>query len=204
MHTVNSAVAWVPEANAPVGAGGRVRIGVHDKVSVEATGQGVPSTFAMGGLGVRDTPYDPKEKKIRAAFDLDTSVAAGVGGQRCSASGGQEICAPPIAMERPAGGGWFGAGVAGHFYFFSLFARARVQVTAAEQIAPTFWWRVSGGFQFDILKRAYIYLSTSAFGYVRGQEHNQSWMPVEGGVGIRFGPGSKQKRRRASPPPSTK
>lgn len=170
----------------PTVAGGpAISYGVRDWVAVEGGGNVSLGRWGMGWAGLRLTHAPRRYAKNYLAIDGEASGGAGWGGSLCG-NGEADGCADGLrAGQRVAGGGLLGGGVAGHFSFFSVYARARGQLTAATAVPMTMWGSWGGGMQFRIARTVDLYAQAGMFGYRNERDHFRG-MLTEAGVAIRI------------------
>lgn len=161
---VGGAAAAATMTDVPRYGGPMLTYGLRDWVSVEGGADFGDDFWRTGWGGARFT-FDPRPAaKYRFAGDLESALGFGWGGAFC----GDDDCEGDDGLspyERKAGGGLLGTGVAGHFSFFAVFARARAQLTKADNVPPTLWGTIGGGIQFRIADRVDLYNQYSFAGY---------------------------------------
>lgn len=178
-------------APAPMMGGPMVAYGVRDAWAVEG-GADLSESWRMGWAGVRYTHAPRRYSKHHLALDINAAGGGGVGGE---VRGNGEDGDGRSAFDRVAGGGLVGVGVAGHFSFFSLFARGRGQVSTATGAPVTGWWTAGGGVQFRIVETLDVYAQSGPSGYVNRVEN--AWgVFTEFGVAVRIPTYGPFRRRR--------
>ncbi len=169
-------------APAPSFGGPMLAYGLSDAWAIEAGGD-FSDAWRMGWGGARYTWAPRRHAKHYLAVDAQAALGAGAGGELWGNDG--EESDGRRAFERFAGGGLLGAGVAGHFSFFSVFGRARAQVTKATNIPTTGWWTVGGGIQFRIARTVDLYAQSGPSGYRNSID--DAWGTfTEAGVAVRI------------------
>ncbi|MFO0627930.1 MAG: hypothetical protein U0325_20305 [Polyangiales bacterium] len=161
-------------------------IPVTPNVRVEGT-YDLSDTWNVGAAGLRGTV--PLGGPWHA--DVEGGVGAGVGGERCGNSRDTtQTCAAGAAdglraNERFAYGGYLGGGLGLRpWHVAGFFLRARAQVSAAQNIDPTFWGTGLLGAEFA-LGPLRAYLAGGAVTYVNRAEH-QAGALVEVGLSVPF------------------
>lgn len=129
-------------ASAPVAGGPQMGYGIRNWVAIEAGGEIIPGTGALGWVGPRFTVDPWRGARYRPVVDFELQGGAGVGGETQAEGDDMHWTA------RPAGGGAAGIGFAYHLGRFAPYARARVSLTAAEQIPVTAWTILTAGAQW--------------------------------------------------------
>ncbi len=159
-----------------------VAYGLSDSWALEA-GADFGNSWRMGWGGARYTWAPRRYAKHYLAIDSHAALGAGVGGTLGGNDGDDSD--GRSAFDRVAGGGLAGAGVAGHFSFFSVFARVRGQLTGATNVPATGWWTAGAGIQFRIAQTVDIYAQSGPSGYVNRAD--QIWSVfTEAGLAIRI------------------
>jgi len=160
----------IPEAGGP-----ELAVAVKDWLSVEAGGNIDKDEWAMGFGGLRFTyaPAESRRNPIRFAMDLEFGLGGGIGGHRCgNKEAGDTSCddAPEGFAadgkkwsDRLSWGAYEGVGVGGHFYWYSLYLRARMQHSVATNVPWTHWPSATLGMDFNILDRVYL---SGGFGWM--------------------------------------
>lgn len=153
------------------GAGGPfVGYGVRDWVSVELGADFFFGRWAMGYLGGRFTYAPRRDHKLHGALDGELGVGAGVGGDKFC--GLLVTCADTRRWsERTAFGAYAGGGAGYHFHFFALYARGRIQTSAAEGLPATVYGNLHGGLQFRIARHLDLFTSAGLLGAHNREGH---------------------------------
>jgi hypothetical protein len=156
---------------APNVGGPHLALGVSDLVALEVGGNFWADHWAMGWTGARITWWARREQEVRFAFDVELGVGVGVGGELHDAKG--NVPDGYQSLERRAGGGYAGFGVALHWRWLAAYARVRLEESFAEHIPATSWPSAIGGFDFDILGRASVGVAGGYLAYINraDQEH---------------------------------
>ncbi len=165
----------------PQFGGPMLAYGIRDAWSVEGGGD-FGEAWRMGWAGARFTHAPRRYAKNYLALDVNAAGGGGLGGEL---RGNGEDGDGRSAFERVAGGGLLGAGVAGHFSFFSVFGRARGQVTKATGVPTTMWWNAGLGLQFRLWKSLDLYVQTGPAGYSNAVEDEWSFVS-EAGIAVRI------------------
>ncbi len=171
---------------APSGAGaGSVGWAARPHLVVTGGVDGIQG-HVLGWAGVR-TPFR-LHLRPRISLNADGEIGAGVGvggTNRCEHQG----CEPDDIrwFRRPAGGGFLGAAGAVRLGPVSIYARARGQVTGAQNVPATQWASIGGGLHFHILERADVWIAETYGGYANGLDA-QTILFTELGLGFRFDP----------------
>lgn len=174
--------------NSPPSIGGSsLSYGLRDDLAVEAGGNFAPQSWGLGWAGLRYTHAPRRFAKNYLAIDAHGAGGAGWGGELRGnsdpADGGDGL----RSAERVAGGGAMGAGVAGHFSFFSVFGRARTQLMAATNVPVTVWGDVGAGVQFRIARTVDLYAQAMWAGYRNRVDHRRFAAPVyDVGIAVRI------------------
>ena len=145
-------------ASAPVGGGPQLAYGIRNWVALEAGGEIIPGTGALGWLGPRFTVDPWHEARFRPVVDFEIQGGAGVGGETRREDDDVSW------IERPAGGGAVGVGFAYHLGRFAPYTRARVSVTDASGIPVTAWTILTAGAQWRFANTFDLFADV---GYVR-------------------------------------
>ena len=118
------------------------------------------------------------------AFDLEAGGGFGTGGEHRS-DPKDEYGDCGAAQERSAGGLYLGSGVGYHvFRWLAFFARAREQLSTAEDVPWTFWTTATAGPEFTV-GPAHIHLAGGYWRYDSSWEWEDDWL-LEGGITFRF------------------
>jgi hypothetical protein len=163
---------------------------VRDWVALEGGADFARGQWGMGWAGARFTHAPRRDDRIHYASDLETSLGFGWGGELCGNGSEFRDCKETDdreAQDRMAGGGLLGIGVAGHFAFFAVFARSRVQLTSARGVPPTLWGTLGTGFQFRIARIVDLYAQASFAGYTNRLDATHGFV-YELGIAIRIPP----------------
>ena len=188
--TVGGAMVGL-HAPAPAMGGPMIAYGIRDAWAVEG-GADLANSWRMGWAGVRYTHAPRRHSKHHLAVDVNAAGGGGVGGElRGNGDEGDGLS----AFDRVAGGGLLGLGVAGHFSFFSVFARGRGQVSTATGVPVTGWWTTGGGVQFRIAETLDLYAQSGPSGYVNRIESDWGVF-TEFGVAVRIPTMGPWRRRR--------
>jgi hypothetical protein len=164
----------------PTIGGPALALALRDWVSLEAGANlsFVSEQWAMGYLGSRFS-WVPggRSRPYRFAADLEVGVGAGAGGAACSRSA-DDGCYPVDNREwkdRFAFGSYQGFGLGGHFRWYSLYLRARVEESGATNVPMTVWPSLALGQGFNIKGRVSIDLSGGFMAYSNAQDHEVGW-----------------------------
>lgn len=148
---------------APSIGGAGLSYGLRDSWAVEVGGNMSHRDWGMGWAGLRYTHAPRRYAKNYLALDVQLAGGAGWGGRA------DEFLSGPVdgrdPLDRIAGGGALDAGVAGHFSFFAVYARARGQLTGATNIPATLWGDAGVGVQFRIARSVDLYTQAMWAGY---------------------------------------
>ena len=174
-------------SGAPRIGGPTVGIGLRDWVALEGGADIFRDEWVMGWAGARFTHAPNRYARHHYAGDLETGLGLGFGGQLCGndRDGACEETDDRSAYDRFAGGALLGLGVSGHFAFFSVFARTRLQLTRAQGIPPTLWAALGPGLQFRVAETVDLYTQVTYGGYVNSIDAT-SGLFWEFGVAIRI------------------
>lgn len=171
--------------------------GVRDWVSVEVGADFAYRQWALGYLGGRFTYAPRRDRKLHGALDGELGLGAGAGGNFYCPP--ETTCADTRQWhERLALGGYAGGGAGYHFSFFALYARGRIQASAAEGLPATLYGNLHGGMQFRIARHVDIFGSGGLFGV-----HSQGstfWAFYDVGVSVYFDVPRKARRPAARGP----
>lgn len=137
---------------------------VRDWANVEVGATVAHKDFALGFLGGRFTHAPRRDRKLHGALDGELGVGAGVGGRRYCAAGPSDCGDPRPWNRRLALGAYAGGGAGYHFHFFALYARGRIQASAAEGLPATLWGTAHGGLQFRIARVVDLFGSAGVTG----------------------------------------
>jgi len=182
---VRGSAVGFPEAPPSMG-GPALAYGVRDSVAVEAGGN-ASGGWGLGWAGVRYTHAPRRHAKHYLAIDVHGAGGAGWGGELRGNTDPEDGGDGRRAIERVAGGGALGAGVAGHFSFFSVFGRVRGQLTGATNVPATVWADGGLGMQFRIAKTVDLYTQAMWVGYRNRVEHVRFSVPLyEVGIAVRI------------------
>lgn len=177
--------------------GPSVSYGVRDAWAVEAGANASANSWAMGYAGARYTHAPRRFAKNYLAVDVHGAGGAGVGGNLRGNEPVEDGGDGRSWSDRVAGGGAAGAGVAGHFSFFSVYARGRSQVTSATGVPTTLWVDGGLGIQFRLFRTVDLFTQASWFMYRNRVEmiYGPSGVPLwEAGLAVRI-PTWKYRRR---------
>jgi hypothetical protein len=144
--------------------------------------------YPRGYLGLRYNLLQPAAEGRGLTLDLEGGGMAGAGAYGCEQT--SDWCGPGDGIwnaQRRSGGGYLGSGVGYHRDWFDLYARTRLQLTAADGLEPAFWYGLQGGLQFNIERRTHVYLATAGSGFVTEGENSTWWAPLEVGIVFTFG-----------------
>lgn len=170
----------------PTIGGPALSYGLRDELAVEAGGNISGGSWGLGWAGLRYTHAPRRYAKNYLAIDAHGAGGAGWGGELRGNSdpvdGGDGL----RTEERVAGGGAIGAGVAGHFSFFSVFARARTQLVAATNVPATVWGDVGAGVQFRIARTLDLYTQVMWVGYRNRVDHLRFGPVFDVGIALRI------------------
>lgn len=158
-----------------------IAYGIRDAWAVEA-GADFGDTWRVGWLGTRYTHAPRRHAKNYLAVDVNAGGGGGLGGEL---HGNGDQGDGRGAFDRVTGGGLLGAGVAGHFSFFSLFGRGRGQVSKATGVPTTGWWTAGAGIQFRVLKMVDLYAQSGPSGYANRIDRGWSIF-TELGIAVRI------------------
>lgn len=137
-----------------------------DWANVEVGGDFFVGGWALGHLGGRFTYAPKRDLEFHGALDREVGLGLGAGGQDACPSylDPQAACDLRPWHDRLAFGAYAGGGAGYHFSFFALFARGRVQATAADGLPGTVYGTLHGGVQFRIARRVDLHASGGFFG----------------------------------------
>ena len=183
-----------------------VGVGIRDWVALEVGGNfwvedSRRYSWAMGFIGPRFSYAPHRERRVHLISDLELGVGAGLGGVRDgndAPSGECRDCDGRSALDRTAGGGYVGGGIGAQISWFSLYGRARVEVTTAENVPTTTWPTASVGAEFNIHKRAALTLAAGYIGYINTSDQVHGWFYQ---MGVTFFIDASA-RHHDSPPPA--
>ncbi len=161
-----------PEA---VVGGPQFSYGIRDWAAIEAGGS-LNGDWGAGWVGPRFTYAPRRYAKNYFAGDFNLGVGAGAI-RRC---GVRRDC-----NTLPTGGGALGLGAGGHFSFFAVYGRTRLQVTDGKALYRTLWWETAGGVQFRVAGRVDLYTQGGLAGWAADGRRAHFWVN-EVGVAIRF------------------
>ncbi len=179
----------------PAMGGPSVSYGVRDSVAVEAGANVSAGDWAMGFAGVRYTHAPRRFAKNYLAVDVHGAGGAGVGGQLRGNQPVEDGGDGRSWSDRVAGGGAAGAGVAGHFSFFSVYARGRGQLTKATAVPSTLWVDGGLGVQFRLFRTLDLFAQATWFVYRNRVETFYNAVPLgEVGLAVRI-PTWRYRRR---------
>src|SRR5690606_1009461 len=137
--------------------------------------------------GLRYTHAPRRHHQNYLALDVHGAGGAGWGGTRASETAPWNEADGLRPQDRVAGGGALGAGIAGHFSFFAVFANVRGQLTGATNVPPTAWGDGGLGVQFRIANTVDLYAQTVWFGYRNRELQGRTVAPVyELGLAVRI------------------
>ena len=178
---LGGAAAGIIPGGIPQYGGPSLSYGVRDWVAVEGGADFGANDWTMGWAGARFTHAPRRHARIHYAGDLETALGAGWGG-RCR---DVDRCDHRPPSARRAGGALLGAGVSGHFAFFSLYGRGRLQATRADGIPPTLWGTIGPGLQFRIGDTVDLFSQVSFAGYTNRLDATYGFV-YEIGVAVRI------------------
>lgn len=151
--------------------------GVQVEVGGELSALDRDGQWALGWVGARTTFDQLREEGGNgASFDLEAGAGAGVGGRLADDD--------TEWFDRPAGGGYLGAGVAWHAEWFAAWGRARVQLTGAVDVPATLWYQALLGPEAAIGPVS-VYLAIGWAGYVNDADDNSGGL-LDAGLSVHF------------------
>jgi hypothetical protein len=158
-------------------------IGIRDWVALEVGGNfwvedARRYAWAMGFIGPRFSYAPHRERRVHLISDLELGVGVGRGGSRDGNDPPSKDCRDCdglTALDRTAGGGYVGFGIGAQISWFSLYGRARVEATTADNVPTTTWPTASIGAEFNIKKRAALTLAAGYIGYVNASDQVHGW-----------------------------
>lgn len=158
----------------PGSGGPYLAYAVRDWANVELGGEFAFKQHALGFLGGRFTHAPKRERKLHGALDGELGFGFGAGGNLYTPSSAPEPVPRPW-YTRPAAGGYTGGGAGYHFHFFSIFARTRIQVAAADGLPTTLYGAAHGGIQLRIARHVDLHGSGGWFNLINAQGHTGYW-----------------------------
>jgi hypothetical protein len=171
----------------PFMGGGGVGWAARPHLTVEGGIDG-SDAWTLGWGGVRVPGRWAMRPGVQLAADGEIGVGAGVGGDGCKEYGTSDCEPDGLAWnERPAGGGYLGAGGALRLWPVSIYLRARGQIAAAKKVPTTHWASAFGGLHVHILRHADVWGGVAVVHYANG-EHSIGGYTWEAGVAFRFDP----------------
>lgn len=184
----------VARPGSPGHGGPFIGYGVRDWASVEVGADFSFRQWALGYLGGRFTYAPKRDRKLHGALDGELGVGAGAGGEQyCH----DTPCADTRSWnQRMALGGYAGGGAGYHFSFFALYARGRIQASAAEGLPSTLYGGLSGGMQFRIARHVDIFSSAGLFGTHNTRHNDISWF-YDVGLSVYFDVLGRNRRQTA-------
>jgi hypothetical protein len=159
--------------------------------------------WAMGFIGPRFSYVPHRERRVHLISDLELGVGAGRGGTHDGnepRSGDCTDCDGLRALDRAAGGGYAGLGIGAQISWFSIYGRARVEVSTAENVPTTTWPTLSVGSEFNLHKRAAITLAAGYIGYVNTRDQEHGWFYQ---IGVTVFIDAWARHKEAAPAPAT-
>ncbi len=169
--------------------GPHVGVGITDAVAIEAGGNfwldAGRQSWAMGWLGPRFSYAPHRERRVHFIGDLELGAGVGVGGVRDSNSSLSDHCMDcdgRSGLDRLAGGGYGGIGLGVQIAWVSLYARARVEMSTADNVPTTVWPSASVGAEFNYRKKFAVTIGGGYIGYVNGSDHIDAWFYQLGAV----------------------
>jgi hypothetical protein len=164
--------------------GPHLAVGVRDWVSLEAGSNlsfaGGETNWAMAWFGPRFTWAPHRDEPNFFAADLELGAGFGLGGSlRGNESPGAacDFTCPDGRhwSDRVAGGAYQGFGLGGHFHWFALYLRIRVEEAATTHVPTTFWPSAMLGMEFSLGRRAAFSLGGGFLGYFNNYENQPGW-----------------------------
>jgi hypothetical protein len=185
-----------------------VGVGIRDWVALEVGGNfWVESSrrymWAMGFIGPRFSYAPHRERRVHLISDLELGVGVGRGGSLYGNDGPSRECTDCdnlTALDRTAGGGYGGFGIGAQIGWLSLYGRARVEVSAADNVPTTTWPTASVGAEFNIHKRVALTLAFGYLGYMNARDVENGWFYQ---MGVTFFIDAATPHREATPPAPT-
>jgi len=143
----------------------------------------------MGWGGIRMPQRWHLRPRISLAADGELGIGAGVGGRNCNATPTADSCNDDGIewWQRPAGGGYLGAGTALRLGPVSLYSRGRLQIVGARNVPATQWASILGGLHGHILRYADIWAGVAMVHYANASDSG-SGLVTEVGLAFRFDP----------------
>lgn len=186
----------VAGAALPFAGGARVGYGVRDWAAVEGAVD-LADGWAMGSLGGRFTRAPGRDRRFHGALDGELGVGAGAGGSQRSGIGVKE----PPWWQVAALGAYVGGGAGYHLGIVALWARGRVQASAADGAPSTLYGAANGGIQVRVAERFDVHASGGVFG-VHNRE-TSAFVPLwDFGVSYYFTLGRRRAAEPATAPPA--
>jgi len=180
---VGGSILGAAEALPPLAGGPTIAYGVRDDLAVESGGNINLGEWGIGWAGLRYTHAPRRHAKNHLALDLHGAGGVGWGGLLRGNADEDEGGDGRRAGERVSGGGAVGAGIAGHFSFFAVYARARGQLTSATNVPATAWGDAGVGVQFRLARAVDLYAQTVSLGY-RNRAEGFRWLVPLYSVGL--------------------
>ncbi|MBI5486178.1 MAG: hypothetical protein HY905_02475 [Deltaproteobacteria bacterium] len=171
---------------------GGVSVQVTNWLAAEVGANWASREWALAWTGLRFQVANSGSRDARIVLEFDAGGAAGVGGERCDNGQGANGGCPPDGqpdgrdwVDRAAGGGYLGVGLALHFSWFSVFFRDRVAGAGAEGVPPTVWNLLSLGIQAAPLDLFRLWVAYLWGVYANDLDQNQGFA-LEAGIGFTF------------------
>ena len=146
--------------------------------------------MAMGYAGANWHRRKPLGENSHIVLELDLGLGAGTGG-RCDQSGDSPHCAEKYEQlswdERPAVGGYAGAGVGFQIRWFSVFARIRDELVDAKGIPTSNWLGGVVGVGFDFGQAVHFYVAGGR-GKLFNRLYETGFPVLEVGLAFRYDP----------------
>lgn len=181
-----------------------VGFGIRDWAALEFGGNYLPGEWATGWIGPRFTWAPHPERPIRLALDGEFGVGGGRGGDLHgnpypeSDDCGSD-CDGRQWQDRVAGGGYAGFGIGGHFHWFALYLRGRLEVSKATHIPVTYWPSGGVGMEFDIARIVQLSASGGLLGYRNEADAEMGWF-WQFGLNVQFDTVKPKPRIKPDPP----
>lgn len=163
----------------PTTGGPQLAYAITDWLAIEA-GENlnvIDGKWAMGYLGPRLSYKSHRSEQLHFLADFEAGFGLGVGGAN-GAGGGSDTCTHCDDVpwhQRLAYGSYQGVGIGGQFHWFSIYARARIEESLAQNIALTLWPSAMLGCEFAATQHAKLGLGGGSLNYWNDRDQQAGW-----------------------------